>query len=362
MTGWIAGHNPLSLSRYDVFWRRLLLGRRHLAQRLIRRADRARDAGDYTAAAARYRRALALDHSRVDIRVQLAHMLKELTQYGEAEAAYRQALAQSPEDGDIHLQLGHLLKLLGRTEEAVAAYSAAHLLLQDSEGVAAELRTLGALSDAGVSWADIRASAEHIGNGDRLRDARRYAEAAKAYGSAVRLAPARTDIRIQYGNMLKDCGHLADAESAYRAALAEAPGDAEIYLQLGHLFKLQGRRDEAVAAYRRAAEIKPSLETALQELFHAGCEATQQCLFDVQIARGGVEAFLALTEEVARLRAAVARLTEALPDINAQIAFPLASYDRFRSVYDVPAPPPATDDPIFGIVLTVSGMALARAL
>lgn len=358
MTGWIARHNPLSLSRYDVFWLRLFLGRRHLAQRLIRRADRARDAGDYSAAAARYRRALALDHSRVDIRVQLAHMLKELTQYGQAEAAYRQALAQSPEDGDIHLQLGHLLKLLGRTEEAAAAYAAAHLLLQDSEGVAAELRALGAPSDAGVSGADIRSSAEHIGNGDRLRDARRYAEAAKAYGSAVRLAPARTDIRIQYGNMLKDCGRLADAEMAYRAALAQAPGDAEIYLQLGHLFKLQGRHDEAVAAYRRSAEIAPSGGAALQELFHAGFEPAQQRQFDAQIAHGGVEAFLALTDEVAHLRAAVARLAEALPDINAQIAFPVASYDRYRNVYDIPAPPPATDDPKFGIVLAVSDVTL----
>jgi len=51
----------------------------------------------------------------------------------------------------------------------------------------------------------------------------------------------------------------------------------------------QERRDwqAAVRAYRRAAEINPLLEAALRELFHAGCGATQQQLFEAQIARGG---------------------------------------------------------------------------
>src|SRR5713101_8274563 len=48
----------------------------------------------------------------------------------------------------------------------------------------------------------------YIRQGDRLRDAGRYAEAAEAYGNALGLAPTRTDIRIQHGNMLKDCGRL----------------------------------------------------------------------------------------------------------------------------------------------------------
>src|SRR5229473_2322938 len=126
------------LSRHPFSWRR------QRARRLIGKADRARDAGNYAAAAGLYRRALALDSRRTDIRVQLAHMLKELTRFGEAEAAYRQALAQLPDDGDVHLQLGHLLKLLGRTEEAIAAYSSAHRLSPERGVPAAELRALGA--------------------------------------------------------------------------------------------------------------------------------------------------------------------------------------------------------------------------
>ena len=49
-------------------------------------------------------------------------------------------------------------------------------------------------------------SESHIRNGDRLRDARRYAEAASAYRAALEIAPLRTDIRVQFGNMLKDSG------------------------------------------------------------------------------------------------------------------------------------------------------------
>ena len=332
------------LSRYLSSRR---LGR---ARRLINRADRNRDSGNYAAAASLYRQALALDASRAEIRVQLAHMLKELTRFGEAEAAYRQALAQSPDDGDLHLQLGHLLKLLGRTAEAVSAYSTARRLLPESEAPAVELRALGAAVGAGAIGGNADLGEEHIRDGDRLRDAHRYAEAAEAYGTALRLLPTRSDIRIQQGNMLKDVGRVAEAETAYRHALAQTPEDPEIHLQLGHALKLQGRRTEALLAYRRAIEIAPSFEAAWSELFKVDTPQPQRA----QPERG-IDALFAMTEE---LIGAVARLTTALPDLYTQIAFPLASYDRFRSVYDVPAPPPAPDGRSFGIVLTVSGMNL----
>jgi len=334
--------------------RRLLAGREGRVRHFLRRADRARDAGDCAVAASLYRRALALDVGRADIRVQLAHMLKELAHFGEAEAAYRQALAQTPEDGDIQLQLGHLLKLLGRTDDATAAYSAAHRLLNGSEAAAVEPRALGASGDDACRT-DTVAAEEHIVHGDRLRDGGRYGEAAEAYGNALSLAPTRTDIRIQYGNMLKDSGRQAEAESAYRCALARAPGNAEIYLQLGHVFKLQGRREDALAAYRRAADMQPALEAAWAELSDAGCPESQQRCFETQVARGGVDALLAVSEEVMRLRDSVARLAETLPDLCGQMAFPVSAYDRFRSLYDVPEPPASGRDLRFGVILSTSG-------
>src|SRR6266851_1581162 len=339
------------LSRY------LFSSRRRRAPRLLDRADRLRDIGDYAAAASLYRRALAFDPRRTDIRVQLAHMLKELTRFGEAEAAYRQALAQLPENGDLYLQLGHLLKLLGRTKEAIAAYSAAHQLLPGDGAPAVELRALGAAIGDGASGADTVASEAHIRDADRLRDARRYAEAADAYGQALSLSPTRSDIRIQQGNMLKDAGRLAQAEAAYRCALTQPPEDAEVHLQLGHVLKLQGRRTEALLAYRRAIEIRPSLEPAWNEVFQAVSLQSHQESSEAEARRGGVEALLAMTEEVV---GAVTRLTKALPDLYAQLAFPVASYDRFRTLFDIPAPPPGSADRSFGIIMMVAGMALER--
>jgi tetratricopeptide (TPR) repeat protein/GT2 family glycosyltransferase len=338
-------------SRYLFSWRRRRAGR------LVNSADRARGVGDYAAAAAFYRRALAFDPRRADIRVQLAHMLKELTWFGEAEAAYRQALVQLPNDGDLHLQLGHLLKLLGRTKEAIAAYSSAHQLSPEGGVSAAELRALGALTDDAASGGNTVASEEHIRDGDRLRDARCFAEAANAYGSALSLSPTRNDIRIQQGNMLKDAGRLAQAEAAYRCALAQAPEDAEIHLQLGHVLKLQGRRTEALLAYRRAIETQPSLEPAWNELLQAASPQSHRESFEVQAAHGGVEALLAMSEEVV---GAATRLTKALPQLYAQLVFPVASYDRFRSLFDIPAPPLAGFDCSFGIVMTAAGTALER--
>jgi tetratricopeptide (TPR) repeat protein len=189
----------------------VLVDRRGSFRQLTRRGDEARDRGAYARAARFYRRALALDPCRADIRVQLGNMLKELARHQQAEAAYRRALSQSPEDGDIHLQLAHLLKLTGRKQEAIAAYRDAHRLLADSSIPAAEIMALGVEGSAFTQLPPEEACEAHIREGDRLRDARDYAGAAEAYGAAVALAPARTDIRVQHGNMLKDAGRKPHA-------------------------------------------------------------------------------------------------------------------------------------------------------
>jgi GT2 family glycosyltransferase len=105
-----------------------LFGPGRSAARLIRRADKARDTGDYSEAAKFYSRALKLDPTRPDIRVQYGNMLKDSGRLAEAEAAYRSALAERPDDADIYLQLGHCLKLQGRRPAALEAYLRASTL------------------------------------------------------------------------------------------------------------------------------------------------------------------------------------------------------------------------------------------
>jgi len=307
-----------------------LFGPGRAVARLIRRADRARDAGGHSRAAKFYSRALKLDPRRTDIRVQYGNMLKEVGRYEEAEGAYRRALSQSPGDGEIHLQLGHLFKLTGRTEQAAEAYAKAQRALPDSAIPSLELRNLSARPPQSSLDAllDEPECETHIREGDRLRDAGRHADAAEAYRAALAVAPSRTDIRVQYGNMLKDSGRLAEAESAYRSALAERLDDADIHLQLGHCLKLQGRHRDALEAYLRAST-----------LAHTGQPRNQGYLFEAQLHLAGVEALTVITHQIIELRAMLDQLAASLPDVQAQMAFPVSCYDSFRAFFDVPSPP-----------------------
>lgn len=92
------------------------------ARQLVARADRARDARDWGAAASNYAAALERDARRAPIWVQYGHALKEAGQREQAQAAYLKALELEPEVADTHLQLGHLMKVMGRSREAAAHY------------------------------------------------------------------------------------------------------------------------------------------------------------------------------------------------------------------------------------------------
>ncbi|EFH11842.1 tetratricopeptide repeat protein, partial [Teichococcus cervicalis] len=88
---------------------------------------------------------------------------------------------------------------------------------------------------------------------DRLRDQRRWTEAAAAYGQFLRLRPEDAGMRVQQGHCLKEAGDLAGALALYREAAAQRPREADIPLQIGHAEKLRGQRAAAREAYARAA-------------------------------------------------------------------------------------------------------------
>jgi GT2 family glycosyltransferase/tetratricopeptide (TPR) repeat protein len=257
-----------------------------------------RDTRRYAEAAKAYRAVLALAPQRTDIRVQYGNMLKDSGQLDESEVAYRSALAEKPDDEDIHLQLGHCLTLQGRTAAALEAYGRAAALT------------------------------EH------------------------------TTLRVQYAKLLRDSGRLAEAELVYRSALAETPDDPDIHLQLAHCLKSQGRRQAALDAYRQAARLAPFSIEPQRELFLMGQRQTQESLFEAQLRLGGVEALMEVARHVIELRSTLSRMVEVLPDIEAQMAFPIGSYDRFRDIYDVPLPPQVRVPHSFAILLLADREAL----
>ena len=238
-----------------------------------------RDARQYADAAKGYRAVLALVPQRTDIRVQYGNMLKDSGQLDAAEEAYRIALTEKSDDADIYLQLGHCLKLQGKRAAAL-----------------------------------------------------------DAYGEAARLG-GQTALRLQYANMLRDSERFAEAEMVYQSVLADQPGDPDVHLQLGHCLKSEGRWQAALDAYRRAEGLAPLSVAPQRELFLMGQRQTQESLFEAQLRQGGVEALMEVAHQVVELRSTLNRLVEALPDIQAQMAFPIGSYDRFRDIYEVPSPP-----------------------
>ncbi len=98
---------------------------RDMARDSLTAGDRARDAGDWATAVARYEEHLAHAPDDAGIWVQLGNCAKESGRYDTSWAAYLRALELEPEAADTHLQLGHLSKIMRRPGQAVAYYRAA---------------------------------------------------------------------------------------------------------------------------------------------------------------------------------------------------------------------------------------------
>lgn len=107
----------------------------------------------------------------------------------------------------------------------------------------------------------------------RARAARDWPLAALHYRLALRHAPERPGLWVQYGHALKESGHFTAAEEAYRRSIALAPEVADTHLQLGHLLKIQGAAGAAAAAYLRALALDRGLAPARAELSALGWTA-----------------------------------------------------------------------------------------
>ena len=217
----------------------------------ITAGDRASRARQWAAAARHYRRALDSAPERTALWVQLGHALKEGGDAGAAEAAYRRAAALDPSEADPPLQLGHLMQQGARWQEAAAAYDRASQLDPGSKDAAAGLEQL---------------AGRLVAEGDKARDVRNWAVAARHYRQAVEHQPGLMPIWVQLGHALKEQGDYDGAEGAYRRALALDPAQADTHLQMGHLLKLQGHRDRAVDEYATAVRLDPDMAAAAESL------------------------------------------------------------------------------------------------
>lgn len=115
-------------------------------------------------------------------------------------------------------------------------------------------------------WARRHYARKFVRKADRLRDERRWKDAALAYRVALEYLPYRADLWVQYGHALKESGLIIDAELAYRISLKFNQECADTYLQLGHALKIQNRLEEARNCYKRAYQLDPHLPGLASEL------------------------------------------------------------------------------------------------
>lgn len=92
---------------------------------------------------------------------------------------------------------------------------------------------------------------------DRLRDERRWAEAAHAYREYLALRPQHWELHVQLGHAVKELGEVEEAIGHYRHARTLAPHTADPHLQEGHALRLLGRGAESAAAMHAAWAIHP---------------------------------------------------------------------------------------------------------
>jgi hypothetical protein len=117
--------------------------RRRRARPIIRHANAARDARNWSVAVEHYRAALSVVPHRADLWVQYGNMLKESGNRSTAAEAYAKALALAPGVPDTQLQIGHLQKLEGNLDAAASSYAEALKIDHHFSAAEHELRQLG---------------------------------------------------------------------------------------------------------------------------------------------------------------------------------------------------------------------------
>ena len=181
------------------------------------------------------------------------------------------------------------------------------------------------------------------------------AKAAEAYRRAVELEPRLSSIRVQMGNMLKDAGLYREAEEAYRAALAHGANVSDTNVQLGRALRLAGRREDALQAFAAALKANPGSRDAILELIALGESWPVQ-----QHVGLGASSLAEIAVALHDIKLTLARVERSLPDLSSLAAIPLSRWDLWRRIWQVPAPPPTSLDPV--ILVMVDPAPLAAVL
>lgn len=203
--------------------------------------------------------------------------LANLNQLSEAKDVLLIALRQDPNHATAHIFLAQALYRLGEKEAAMAVlkqaialapaggyfYYTRALWQRDSEDIQGALESVQtALKfDSGneFTWQLL---------GDLRHKQQRFAEAAQAYRTVLRLKPNHPMATANLASALAAMGETNVARQVLTAAPPGLPSDATTWLQVGYAEEKLGHFAEAERAYRKALEINPALADAWNSLGH----------------------------------------------------------------------------------------------
>ncbi|MDE0087100.1 MAG: tetratricopeptide repeat protein [Candidatus Poribacteria bacterium] len=195
-----------------------------------------------------YQKQLAVDATRVDIRLQLAKVYLQIEAYTQAVAEYREVISfvgtgpnHNPALPKGYYGLGLAYAGLEKFDEAIEAY-------QQAIQYAPE-------------WAHI-----HAALGAGYANLHRYDEALDAYKTARDLKPDDAMIHHQLGNIYSKRGKRSQAIAHQQRAIAILPTLASAHYQLGLLYSQENRLPEAISAYETAYSADQELIEALYNL------------------------------------------------------------------------------------------------
>ena len=188
----------------------------------------------------------------------------------EAKELFLRALHQNPGDSIAQLYLGRTFFGLGDYQEAIETFQKLRT------GSGEDLETLYWLGKAYQESAaatlqqmiDIDSGSYRVYqmSGELLDEKMRYAEALKAYQSALKQSPDLAGIRFVIGNVYWKLQQLDDAITWLKEELARNPYHSMANYRLGSIYQSKASPELAIPFLERAIQANPGLLVAQQEL------------------------------------------------------------------------------------------------
>ena len=206
--------------------------------------------GDYAAAEARYRAAIAAAPGAPDIapaHTNLGYALHAQERVAEASDALRRALAVDETQADAHYLAAVIARAEERAADAERHYRLTLRYAPDMEAACLELCTL-------------------------LAAQKRFADALAPIEAMLARQPEQAQLRLFRGNLQQELGQYAAAIATYRQAAAHEPDSQALQNNLGLALQKAGDAaslQEAVAVFERLVDLAPQSADAHSNLGNA---------------------------------------------------------------------------------------------